>query len=168
AHAASRSSTSRRNAPSRSSAPVRPRSPSGDSDASSSPSRSRRTRSQLAASSNTWLETNRVDPDATRLWKMSQRWTRSRGSSPTVGSSSTSSGGSVESALGRGGGGGGRAGVCVPERARDRRQFDRLDYRRDSVTGDSEDAGEVPQILLHGQVAVHRGCLGHVSDPWAE
>src|SRR5207244_279008 len=57
--------------------------------ARSLPKRIRPSRWQRSASSITWLETTIVIPSAAIAWKRSQSWTRSCGSTPTVGSSSS-------------------------------------------------------------------------------
>ncbi len=59
------------------------------------PSRMKSNSSQRSASSITWLETRSVAPSAASRWKWSQNWTRSAGSTPTVGSSRKSTVGAV-------------------------------------------------------------------------
>ena len=88
----------RRNAASISCSPVRSRSSAGVVSATRPPSRISSSRSQRAASSITWLETSNVAPSSARRWNRVQRSRRSTGSSPTVGSSSTSRSGSPSSA----------------------------------------------------------------------
>ena len=62
----------------------------GVPSAMNTPSRIRSSRSQRSASSMTWLETSTATPVSARSWNVVQRSSRSTGSSPTVGSSSTS------------------------------------------------------------------------------
>ena len=62
------------------------------------PPRRRSRRSQRSASSMTWLETRTVAPAVASPWNVFHRSRRSTGSSPTVGSSSTSSSGSLRRA----------------------------------------------------------------------
>src|SRR5690606_23581948 len=91
-HAAtSLSRMSRRKACSRSSAWVRVRSASGGSVASSRPSRINSRWSHRLASSITWLDTSNVTPLPASERNRAHSSSRSTGSSPTVGSSSTSS-----------------------------------------------------------------------------
>ena len=72
--------------------------PAGVSSAISSPSRMSSSRSQRLASSMTWLETSTVVPAAASRGTGAHSSSRSTGSCPTVGSSSTSTSGLPTSA----------------------------------------------------------------------
>src|SRR5262249_46748482 len=89
---------SARKASSRSSVPVLSRSSAGVAEARTRPSRSKIKRSHRSASSITRLETRRLVPCSASEWKKAQSSRRSRGSSPTVGSSRTRRAGSPSSA----------------------------------------------------------------------
>src|SRR5664280_546535 len=79
--------------------PVLAKSASGESSARIWPSRMSRSLWQRSASSMTWLDTMSVVPDEARAANRIQRSRRSRGSTPTVGSSSTSSRGEPSRAV---------------------------------------------------------------------
>src|ERR1035437_682905 len=79
--------------------PVRAKSASGESSARIWPSRMSRSLWQRSASSMTWLDTMSVVPDEARAANNTQMSRRSRGSRPTVGSSSTSSRGEPRRAV---------------------------------------------------------------------
>ena len=85
------SPTRRRNASSRSRAPVRSQQLVRRAVGEQSPVAHQQERSQRSASSITWLETRSVAPPAASRWNSAQRSRRRTGSSPTVGSSRTSS-----------------------------------------------------------------------------
>ena len=130
------------------------------------PSRMSTSQSQRSASSITWLETRTVVPSRARRSNDPQRPRLRTGSSPTVGSSRTSSSGRLRIAAegqpgtlaAREGDGELRLPAC---------ELDELDHLGDAVVGDVDDGGEVVEVLAHGEVRVHRRCLGLVADPGA-
>ena len=84
-----------------SAAPVRSRISSGGPSAMIRPSRMSSSRWHRSASSMTWLDTSTAAPASAIRWNSSHRSRRSTGSSPTVGSSSTSRSGLPSSATAR-------------------------------------------------------------------
>src|SRR6266545_5821070 len=94
-------STSWRKASSTSSTPAFSLMSVGVPSAMIRPSRISSSRSQRSASSMTWLETSTAAPASAISWNSRHRSLRSTGSRPTVGSSSTSTSGSLRSATAR-------------------------------------------------------------------
>ena len=125
-------------------------------------------RSQRSASSITWLEISSVVPLAARSWKSCQRSRRSSGSSPTVGSSSTSSSGSPSRAQAS------ETRARWPPESRPTMspravlQRDRSECLVAAGCRDAEHRREVAQVGLHREVGVHGRGLGDVPDAGAQ
>ena len=130
------------------------------------PARMNSSSSQRSASSMTWLDTTIVVPASASARKWPQNWTRSSGSTPTVGSSRNST-----------------AGWWISAHASDRRRR----WPPDSVPGhgvlavasstrasasttaasprDAVGGREEPRVLADGERRVDPVALGHVPDP---
>ncbi len=105
-------------------------------------------------------------PRSARRWNERHEVRRRTGSSPTVGSSSTSTSGWPSNAVPSE-----TRARCPPERPHRRSAASgELDDRSVSATRArrAEHAGEVAQVLADGEVDVDGGRLGHVGDPRAQ
>ena len=136
--------------------------------ASRRPSRISSRSPQWSASSITWLDTSRVVPRRASSWNWSHRSTRSTGSSPTVGSSSTSNSGCVTSAQAS------ETRVrCPPERLPHKAV--RWSVRPTASTASSAafavgpvQRREVAHVVDHPQVVVDGGVLRDIADAAAQ
>ena len=154
-----------RKAASTSSAPAFSLISAGEPSAMIRPSRISSSRSQRSASSITWLETKTAVPASASRWNSAHSSTRSTGSSPTVGSSSTSRSRRAEQRDRQAGPAALAAAEPADHLVAVARQVDGLDHPVDLGRVDAEHAGEEPQVLGDGQVVVHAGRLGDVADP---
>ena len=158
---------SARNAASRSSVPACARSSAPVPRAITRPARMNSSSSQRSASSMTWLDTTIVAPPSARARKWPQNWTRSSGSTPTVGSSRKSDRRPVDQ----------RAGErqAPPLAARQRagdglrpvRRARRARGPRSTAAPVSRAVGrgEEPRVLADRERRVDAVALGHVADP---
>ncbi len=131
------------------------------------PARMNSSSSQRSASSMTWLDTTIVAPASASARKWPQNWTRSSGSTPTVGSSRNSDGRPVDEGAGE------RQAPPLPARERApamvfARSASSTSARASATGGARVGAvrgGEEPGVLAHRERRVDAVALGHVADP---